>query len=283
MSKVGENIKTLRLSYGETQEQLAKILNCKRSAVSNYEKGERQPDLEVLQKIAIHYDCSLDELIRAKIEDYNISGIIINYEKLMEMNEVMCPFMVSDNAMKDKWFVEGYNMSKKIMSDIRKKKITIKRIELEKIINAYEKSFEEMETLESLANMIIIYMMWWASIPDGKIEILGERLLKREITLANFTKMNSEIENSNKFDDSNKKMFMKEVEPAIIEIIKELKSNTEYRDFAEYYLALRYLIGMVDTGYSRDINEKIGIEMMLNNVRFDNIYAFKYFDMILKF
>ena len=58
-SIIGRNLKSLREANGYTQEQLSDYLAIKRSAYANYEAGERETPLEVLQKAADLFGCEL--------------------------------------------------------------------------------------------------------------------------------------------------------------------------------------------------------------------------------
>lgn len=58
-----ERLKQLREEKGLTQKQLAEMLNISRSALSLYESGQRQPDLEILSKIARFFNVTVDYLI----------------------------------------------------------------------------------------------------------------------------------------------------------------------------------------------------------------------------
>lgn len=60
---VGKNIKRDREAKGITQEELAVKLNVTRQAVSSWETGKTQPDVELLVKIAQNLDVSVEELI----------------------------------------------------------------------------------------------------------------------------------------------------------------------------------------------------------------------------
>lgn len=60
---VGKNIKRLRMEKGMTQEALAEQLNVTRQAVSNWENGKTQPDVESLGQIARILEASVEELI----------------------------------------------------------------------------------------------------------------------------------------------------------------------------------------------------------------------------
>jgi transcriptional regulator with XRE-family HTH domain len=60
---LGNQIRTLRVSYFWTQEYLAKQLNVAVSTVSGYENGSRKPDIETLTRIAELFGVSIDFLV----------------------------------------------------------------------------------------------------------------------------------------------------------------------------------------------------------------------------
>lgn len=60
---VGKNIKKAREGKGLSQEQLAERLNVTRQAVSNWERGKTQPDIEMLQRLSEVLEVSVEELI----------------------------------------------------------------------------------------------------------------------------------------------------------------------------------------------------------------------------
>ena len=61
--KIAENIRFNRRSMGLTQEQLANLLNGKKSLISNYENGYSTPDIYTLIKLADIFQVTLDELV----------------------------------------------------------------------------------------------------------------------------------------------------------------------------------------------------------------------------
>ena len=63
MSNIGKNIKRFRAEKGMTQEQLAERLHVTRQAVSNWEQGKTQPDLETLSAMAEVFEVPVEELI----------------------------------------------------------------------------------------------------------------------------------------------------------------------------------------------------------------------------
>ncbi len=73
-------LKALRIQSGKSQEVLAKELGISRSCLANYETGNRQPDQEMLIRIADIFEVLTDYLIdRDKFRDFNLT--------LPEMND----------------------------------------------------------------------------------------------------------------------------------------------------------------------------------------------------
>lgn len=61
-----EYLKQLRLSKKVPQQNVAKFLGISRQAYSNYENGNREPDMETLLKLAEYFEVTVDELLRGK-------------------------------------------------------------------------------------------------------------------------------------------------------------------------------------------------------------------------
>jgi len=73
VNKVQSTIKRLRQDKGMNQEQLAEQLHVTRQAISNWETGKTQPDIETLTKIAEYFEVSAEYLIYGK-EPVSSSG-----------------------------------------------------------------------------------------------------------------------------------------------------------------------------------------------------------------
>jgi repressor LexA len=63
MTTVGQRLKAEREKRGWTQAQLSDMLNIKIGTLSGYERDYRQPDLEMLQKLASAFNVSTDYLL----------------------------------------------------------------------------------------------------------------------------------------------------------------------------------------------------------------------------
>jgi Predicted transcriptional regulators len=69
MSKVGlsNNLRSLRNTYGYTQEDVSIQLNIERQTYNHYENDRRTPALETIIKLADFYQVTIDELICSNI------------------------------------------------------------------------------------------------------------------------------------------------------------------------------------------------------------------------
>ncbi len=56
---ISKNIRSMREASGFTQEQVAQFLGIGRSAYSNYETGDRELPLEVMERLADLYGCDM--------------------------------------------------------------------------------------------------------------------------------------------------------------------------------------------------------------------------------
>ena len=74
ISKLGNNIKSLREQCSLTQIEFAKILNISNTTLSQYEAGNRVPSDEIKWKIADFFDVSVDFLIGRTEDNSAYSG-----------------------------------------------------------------------------------------------------------------------------------------------------------------------------------------------------------------
>lgn len=63
MAKYNEVLKGLRESNDLTQDKIAKIINVSQRAYAHYEKGDREPSIETLIKLADYYKLPIDIIV----------------------------------------------------------------------------------------------------------------------------------------------------------------------------------------------------------------------------
>ena len=81
------NLKALREANGYTQEKMAEYLGVGRSAYANYEAGERETPLEVLQKAADLFGCEL--------------ALLFEEDETAVRNMLVCAFRADDLSADD--------------------------------------------------------------------------------------------------------------------------------------------------------------------------------------
>lgn len=59
-------LREIRKKKGYSQVKVSLELNISREAISNYETGRRNPDIEMLLKFSDYYNVSIDYLIRGE-------------------------------------------------------------------------------------------------------------------------------------------------------------------------------------------------------------------------
>src|SRR5476651_27985 len=69
MSIISQNIKFLRKQKGITQQAFADEVGIKRSLVGAYEEDRADPKYDLLKKLAIYFDISLDDFINESIDE----------------------------------------------------------------------------------------------------------------------------------------------------------------------------------------------------------------------
>ena len=82
---IGENIKYIRKSKGLTQRELAEKIGVTDSAITRYEKGDREPNIETLNKIATALEVTINDLIKNEEKASNKNSIGIRF---LDMNKL---------------------------------------------------------------------------------------------------------------------------------------------------------------------------------------------------
>lgn len=80
-----ENLKLLREKDNISREHLAKSLDITYSALSKYETGKREPDFELLQKIADFFNVSTDYLLG---REQSPSNKKITFDEFIQDNDL---------------------------------------------------------------------------------------------------------------------------------------------------------------------------------------------------
>ena len=78
---IGLNIRVQRNRAGFNQSHLAEALGVCQTAISRFEKGQRNPSINMLKRIAAALGCSFGALVNEKIEKQEENSILSNNAK----------------------------------------------------------------------------------------------------------------------------------------------------------------------------------------------------------
>lgn len=275
--KVRENIKRLREIHGETGTKLGNIIGCAKSTISGYECGSRTIDYNTLNKIAGHYGKTIDEMIHA-----DLSGLkkmefqVYRLSRGMNMVKRTLPLFVSENALANKSFKRAYRLTENMLGDLEKGE-TLRGSLIVEIYQLYGEATEEVKELEVFADVLWSIFFWYFEISNTEeLAHLHNRMRVKDVDIMEVVEVTRGARDKNK---EKLKEFIAEFDEVITDLIKLLKLDSQWADLADYYLALRYLVSMVNNECSEQMNATIGIQMMISYANLENQYALDYLKM----
>lgn len=274
-NRVSANIRNLRKAFVETQKDLAQAINVSESTISNYEHDIRQPDMETLKTITDHYDFPLERMLEEDLSWLDFTSHSMDWDSCIILFEAMLPIICSEKAMNNSHFSKAYA----ITEEIKQKIIAHENymfFRLERAMEEYESTLiEDADLVEAAANMIWLVFVIYATYPDEQSQKIGEAVLYGKDRKKDFIKKYV-LKNSNHFNNKavkNKREYVKDSQENVMILIKILKQSPDYNSLADYYLALRYVIGMVDNEHDCASNKTMGVEMMNSFATLGNEYA----------
>lgn len=279
-NNVGINIRALRKAHNETQNDLARKLNVAESTIGMYETGERQPDMQKLQAIAAHYGFPVDRLVSEELNDLDFNVHTLTWEKYIAVFEAQFPIICTEASKENKLFLQGYTLTQGILRKLKKGPEAIYRQTIENAMEAFAGAYDECPSLaEAVANMLWLMFISYALLPDEHSVKMGEAVLYGKSLKKDFVKkyVLKDANPISEENDANKREYVKDSQEGMLQLIRLLKQSKNYCDLADYYLAMRYVVGMVANDYSDDLNKTIGIEMLTAYASLGNQYVLNYF------
>lgn len=286
MNYLASNLKRLRKSYGETQEELANALHLEKSTISQYENGSRKPDEEILKGIAKRYGVTIDSLL---YEDLSFFPDITAYYSNIDSNSLttarIYPIYKLDKRFDTKT-IRAFEAHKQLLFGSSEEK---EEVDIDLIVDAYDEAYEKFdidsdEFLVIAVNSLSLYMFLFSSIFNEesgkqlKDFVLKDKRSKKEIS--SFV-LNIVLPN---FNDNEIKtpQFKRDINEFFLYLIEILKETRKYSKVADYFFALRYMFNLVDNDYDYATNQLIGSELITGLSRLNNPYAKRFIDIFKK-
>jgi len=264
LKKLGANIRSLRMAYGETQEQLGEAIFVEKNTVSYYENGKREPNKETLIAIAEHYSASVGELLYSDLT--GIGKITVDPNAFWKNIDIFLPIISSEKALSNENFKKALDAHKEIFNQLHKASMEgIDKLDI--CVEGYQAAMEDDEIkAEAAANIIALWfliMVFIKAVP----ELLKNKPAYLRQVAARDKETRKVIENVDPSFEAEAKELLdeidnEEIKNEISEMLTVVKRSKEWSDLADYYLALQYLWNLVDNDLGWGFNQRIGIEMM---------------------
>lgn len=282
-NQLGKNIRRLREVNGETLEELGSKVFLSKTTISGYETGRRKPDFDKLVVIAKHFGKTVDELLHtdltgiqaSDINNKSVSDIIEIYRKIF-------PLFSSEETMRNSRFRSAYRLCEKALEASVKGENLSGHIVVD-IWDCFLHAVDETEEPEAVANLVWSIFLWWSQINDiQRMLALQNKLQSNRIDMKGVIQEYQETQRTAEVSEK-KQAFLQDFKEMITEAIKALKSDTEWAELGDYYLALTFLFDMVDTELSSEFNITIGNQMLVAYAELENTYALQFLATVFEF
>ena len=203
----------------------------------------------------------------------NISIDLTSSAHTTELLRVILPLYRSEESMKNPNFKNGYDLSQRLLEAFSNAEVLSGSM-IVRIFEAFVKATDESDSPEAVANLVWSVFVWWSQIADtNKLLSLQNKLLSKKLNIKDYMSLKDTEDSS---ITEKKAGFVSDFDGIVTEALKALKSEQEWSDLADYYLALRYVVGMVDTDLSTEMNSAVGMQMMLSFMTLGNSHAFTF-------
>ena len=240
---LGKNIKYMRKFYGETQDELGFILQMTKSTVSDYESGRRKPTPETLNKISTHYGKTVDEMLNIKLYELHEfdSSEIIDFNEVFNTLSHILPLLDSPKANQNHSFTKGMVLIKNMLKSLNKREY-VRGSVISEAVDFFAEAIES-NIAEAYANMLwCIFFQWTQQYADlANLQKLQSRLNAKQV---DWKELIYETQKDQKKSTTKRKEFIRDFDESINLIIKTLKDTNQCSQLGDYYLALRYVLGI---------------------------------------
>ena len=262
------NLRALRECYGETQEDLALALHLSKTAVSNYECGARMPGSDILLALAEHFMIPVDDLLQQELS----AALRVEPDaKLMPRSiPVLLPLVSSKEALQDPHFREALRAHRALYSALTDRPQDSDPDDLFRAQEGYTRCADGPAAGEAAAGRLALLFLQFLLL-DTSPEILLTDSAPLQCMRSSDRDFDDTVqryreENDPQFERERRayarEMQGPEAQKEIVELLQILREEPRLRSYADYYMALRYLLGLNGKGLSRERSMQIGTELL---------------------
>lgn len=274
LTTLAKNIKALHEQFGESQEELALILELKsKSTICQYENGSRIPNLIVAVRIAEHYRISCDDLIHRDFSNtvfYEKEAYCAkdHYSDLTKM----FPLATPDESSADSFFINGFKAHQEFYNRINEHKI-IRWEHIGKILDNYCES----QDIDVTINIVALYMLlkFILEQPVNNIKTDAkfntQQLLRERYLYDPYSDYDFDMDKEKSFSNE-------ELNPLLTTGLECAHKLDKHRDLYEYYIALKFAQNITDNDIGRDACKRVGEILLRELENTGNPYASRIFE-----
>ncbi len=275
-NRLSTNIRALRKFYGESQEELGLALECAKNTISSYETGQREPNHDVMNRLADHFQITVEELLH---QDYSsIAQSSWNYSAYTRHIQSIVPSIQTTRALENKQFRRAYESHQALLRQIQKNG-SVEVTSINKCLNEYSIVPAEDNDLSTVVIintiglfLLRVYVDKSAASAAALETAQSQYLSKKE------HRFKVKIEDARAAVDTEKAALYstnlrKEIPHDILNRLLASVKSSQWSDLADYYIALRYVWDLVPNQLSSGMNRRVGSEMLSAFSSVGNQYA----------
>ena len=280
---IAKNFKFLYRYYKDKQNILAEMLDVSQGTVSEFINGKKPIPTSILQRIATRYHVSVDDLINKDLSTEYDKPQIIELKDTMAWGDSFLPILKSNIAESN----DNFNLALKLLLesmyiDIEKIDTIYGRISVfEHAISLFQKAWEVSKSYVALSNSISTILTIYSLFNPTGIEI-GRQLVKKG-KISTFEVQEHFLRDPREADlvNPNKQKqieLFKKYDVLVYDSIKLLKSNTQFFELGDHYLAICYFLGFAEDFITYEESVQTGVYMLFQLLKMENKYAEKFWE-----
>ena len=252
---LGKNIETLRKFYGETLEQLGEAVFLSKTAIKNYESGDRTPDVGKTEAIAHHYGQTVENLLTG---DYaEIFEAMRNLPEPEVPQETTSRLAHPEAGETNTHFKIG-RMTILYVSWYHKKLKDKIFSYLDMAMSDFLKAEQEGIPEAAVNYLYVVFLKIQYLLIGGELE----KNYAKDIARARSQEGRARV-----------RAFADEKGDEILERIRIVKSLPEWSQLGDYYFALWFTFNLAGNTLSPETNELIGGQILSTLYQMENPYV----------
>lgn len=287
VNTVGENMRRLRIAFGETQEQLGDYLGYSKSAINMMEKGERDVSVDVLKKLSQHYFSAMSDLTeKAYSEGIDWKKVNIIQPDPEETALRILPITIPDTEDMPPCFLDAVNLHKRIIHDYYaenrpEEKDALDEMDIcrEKYLAAIQYESVRMYTKANLVSLMLFCakeMIVTIYSKDLPIPFLG-KIYNEPQEVGKIYK-----ENKANFDMAMTVLRKEFISGVTGKYINDLAEDPEFADLADYYKLLVQTMNLVPNNAGIVENANRATPLIEKLIMDGNPYMLDYLSILLE-